>query len=51
MVEIPVTELHESTAAAVARAAGGETVTITEKGLAVARLTAMPATRLQELVD
>ena len=48
---IGIRQLQRDASAVVARAAGGEVITITNRGRPVARLTPVPASRLQELVD
>ena len=50
MTEIGVRELKQNASAVVAIAAAGETITITLRGRPVARLTAIPSSRLEELV-
>lgn len=51
MSEVGIRALKQNASAVVAQAAGGETVVITEHGRPVAQLTALPASRLQELLD
>lgn len=49
MSEVGIRALKQNASAVVARAATGETVTITDRGRAVARLTPIPSSRLAEL--
>lgn len=49
--EVGVRALKQYASAVVARAAGGEIITITNRGTPVARLTPIPDSRLHELVD
>jgi prevent-host-death family protein len=49
MSEVGIRALKQNASAVVARAATGETVTITDRGRAVARLTPIPSSRLEEL--
>ncbi len=51
MVEIGVRELKQNASAVVASAAAGEIVTVTLRGQPVARLTAIPESRLEELIS
>ena len=50
MIEIGIRALKQNASAVVASAAAGEVITITLRGQPVARLTAIPASRLEELV-
>lgn len=43
--------MKQNASEVVARAAGGETITVTLRGEPVAQLTAIPASRLEELVS
>ncbi len=45
-----IRELKQNASAVVARSAGGETVTITDRGRPVAQLTPLPTSRLDQLV-
>ena len=49
--EVGIRALKQNASAVVARAAAGEIITITDRGRPVARLTPMPASRLQEMID
>ena len=51
MAEVGIRALKQNASAVVAEAAGGESVTITDRGRPVARMTAIPASRLQALID
>lgn len=51
MAEVGIRALKQNASAVVAQAAAGETVTITDRGRPVARLTAIPASPLAELLD
>jgi prevent-host-death family protein len=50
MEEVGIRLLKQNASAVVARAAAGETVTITDRGRLVALLTPIPATALQALL-
>ncbi|TAK70019.1 MAG: type II toxin-antitoxin system prevent-host-death family antitoxin [Actinomycetota bacterium] len=50
MSEVGIRALKQNASAVVAQAATGETITITDRGRAVARLTPLPLSRLAELV-
>jgi prevent-host-death family protein len=50
MEEVGIRSLKQNASAVVARAAAGETVTITDRGRLVALLTPIPATALQALL-
>jgi antitoxin (DNA-binding transcriptional repressor) of toxin-antitoxin stability system len=50
MPEVGIRALKQNASAVVADAAAGATVTITDRGRAVAQLTAIPASRLAQLV-
>lgn len=49
MSEVGIRALKQNASAVVAKAATGEVITITDRGRAVARLTPIPASRLEEL--
>lgn len=51
MGEVGIRGLKQNASAVVARAAAGEAVTITDRGRPVAQLTAIPASRLQRLIE
>lgn len=51
MTEVGIRALKQNASAVVAEAVAGNTVTITDRGRAVAQLTAMPTSALQRLVD
>lgn len=51
MSTVGIRALKQNASAVVADAAAGETVTITDRGRPVAQLTAIPASRLQSLID
>jgi prevent-host-death family protein len=51
MSEVGIRALKQNASAVVAEAAAGETVTITDRGRPVARMTAIPKSRLQALID
>ncbi|MGQ0630812.1 MAG: type II toxin-antitoxin system Phd/YefM family antitoxin [Sporichthyaceae bacterium] len=51
MGEVGIRALQQNASAVVAAAAGGEDVTITDRGRPVARLTAIATSRLAQLVD
>jgi prevent-host-death family protein len=51
MSEIGIRALKQNASAVVAEAAAGETVTITDRGRPVARMTAIPSSRLRALID
>ena len=50
MSEVGIRALKQNASAVVADASAGETVTITDRGRAVAQLTAIPTSRLQQLI-
>jgi prevent-host-death family protein len=50
MAEVGIRALKQNASAVVADATAGETVTITDRGRPVAQLTAIPASRLQQLI-
>jgi prevent-host-death family protein len=50
MSEVGIRALKQNASAVVAEASAGATVTITDRGRAVAQLTAIPASRLQQLI-
>lgn len=49
MVEVGIRALKQNASAVVAQAAAGQTITITDRGLPVARLSAIPASPLEEM--
>ncbi len=51
MSTVGIRALKQNASAVVAEAVAGETVTITDRGRPVAQLTAIPASRLQSLID
>ena len=51
MSEVGIRALKQYASAVGADAASGETVTITDRGRPVAQMTAIPASRLQALLD
>lgn len=51
MPDFEIRALKQNTAAIVAQAAAGETITITERGRPVARMTAIPTSRHERLLD
>jgi prevent-host-death family protein len=51
MSEVGIRALKQNASAVVAQASTGETITITDRGRAVAQLTAIPSSRLQQLTD
>lgn len=51
MTEVGIRALKQNASAVVADAAGGKTVTITDRGRPVAQLTAIPSSPLQRLLD
>lgn len=51
MSEIGIRALKQNASAVVAEAAAGEVVTITLRGRPVARMTAMPSSRIEELLE
>lgn len=51
MSEVGIRALKQNASAVVAEAAGGETVTITDRGRPVAWMTAIPKSRLRALID
>jgi prevent-host-death family protein len=50
MAEVGIRALKQNASAVVARAAAGETVTITDRGRPVAKISRIPATPLQSLL-
>lgn len=50
MTGVGIRELKQNASAVVARAAAGETITITERGRPVAQITPLPAPTLQDRV-
>jgi prevent-host-death family protein len=50
MAEVGIRALKQNASAVVAEASAGRTVTITDRGRAVAQLTAIPTSRLQQLI-
>ena len=51
MYEVGIRALKQNASAVVADAAAGRTITITDRGRAVAQLSAIPASRLQQLIS
>ena len=51
MAEVGIRALKQNASAVVAEAAAGETVTITDRGRPVARMSAIPKSRLRGLID
>jgi prevent-host-death family protein len=51
MADVGIRALKQNASAVVADAAGGATITITDRGRPVAQLTPLPATRLQAMLD
>ena len=51
MSEVGIRALKQNASAVVAEAAAGETVTITDRGRPVARMTAIPKSRLRSLIE
>jgi prevent-host-death family protein len=51
MSEVGIRALKQNASAVVAKAATGETITITDRGRAVARLTPIPSSRLEQLTE
>ncbi|MEL7158908.1 MAG: type II toxin-antitoxin system prevent-host-death family antitoxin, partial [Actinomycetota bacterium] len=51
MSEVGIRALEQNASAVVAEAVAGETVTITDRGRPVAQLTAIPASRLDALIQ
>jgi prevent-host-death family protein len=51
MSEVGIRALKQNASSVVTAAAGGETVTITDRGRPVARMTAIPTSRLRALID
>jgi len=51
MSEVGIRALKQNASAVVAQAATGETITITDRGRAVAQLTPIPSSRLAELTE
>jgi prevent-host-death family protein len=51
MSEVGIRALKQNASAVVAQAAAGEHVTITDRGRAVAQLTPIPRSRLEQLVE
>jgi prevent-host-death family protein len=51
MTEVGIRALKQNASAVVSDAAAGETVTITDRGRPVARLTPIPASPLRRLLD
>jgi prevent-host-death family protein len=50
MGRVGIRELKQNASAVVARAAAGETVTITDRGKPVAQITPLPTSRLDQLI-
>ena len=51
MTQVGIRALKQNASAVVAEAASGETITITDRGRPVARMTAIPSSRLRALID
>lgn len=51
MSEVGIRALKQNASAVVAEAAAGETVTITDRGRPVAKMTAIPRSRLTALIE
>jgi prevent-host-death family protein len=51
MTEVGIRALKQNASAVVAQAAAGEPVTITDRGRPVARLTPIPSSRVEQLVE
>lgn len=51
MSEVGIRALKQNASAVVAEAAAGDTVTITDRGRPVARMTAIPTSPLRALID
>lgn len=51
MSVVGIRALKQNASAVVSEAAGGETITITDRGRPVAQMTAIPVSRLRALVD
>jgi len=51
MTQVGIRALKQNASAVVAHAVAGETVTITDRGRPVAQLTAIPSSRLQQLLN
>jgi prevent-host-death family protein len=51
MPEVGIRALKQNASAVVADAAAGTTITITDRGRAVAQLSALPSSRLQQLIS
>lgn len=51
MAEVGIRALKQNASAVVAKAAAGETVTITDRGHPVAQMTPIPTSRLHELIE
>jgi prevent-host-death family protein len=51
MSQVGIRALKQNASAVVAHAAAGETITITDRGRPVAQLTAIPSSRLQQLLN
>jgi len=51
MSEVGIRALKQNASAVVAEAAAGKTVTITDRGRPVARITAIPRSRIRALID
>lgn len=50
MTEVGIRALKQNASAVVAKAVAGQTITITDRGRAVAQLTALPTSRLAQLI-
>lgn len=51
MSEVGIRALKQNASAVVAEAAAGETIIVTDRGRPVARMTAIPSSRVDALVD
>jgi prevent-host-death family protein len=51
MAQVGIRALKQNASAVVAQATAGKTVTITDRGRPVAQLTAIPSSRLQQLLS
>lgn len=51
MGRVGIRALKQNASAVVAEAVSGETITITDRGRPVVQMTAIPASRLQQLLD
>lgn len=51
MAEVGIRALKQNASAVVADAVAGETVTITDRGRPVAQMTALPTSRLRDMIE